>query len=144
MEPLCLALMMLAKRVHENGQKVVLTGEGADEWLAGYPWYKIAKIFNTMDVIPGLKLSDMARRAFLKLNQVPHYPATARAEWEAAVGGPNAWIDSYGVLALSKRYAIDLPVAEFVGRVLYDDANAADLVPELMLRKAKSELDGMR
>jgi len=98
----CAALMMLAKRVHTNGQKVVLTGEGADEWLAGYPWYKVAKIFNAMDVIPGLKLSDMARRAFLKLNRVPHYPATARLGWEAAVGGPNAWIDSYGVLALSK------------------------------------------
>ena len=33
----CAALLMLAKRVHANGQKVVLTGEGADEWLAGYP-----------------------------------------------------------------------------------------------------------
>jgi asparagine synthase (glutamine-hydrolysing) len=98
----CAALMMLAKRVHTNGQKVVLTGEGADEWLAGYPWYKVAKIFNAMDVIPGFKLSDMARRAFLKLNHVPHYPASSRLKWEAAVGGPNAWIDSYGVLALSK------------------------------------------
>ncbi len=98
----CAALLMLAGRVHESGQKVVLTGEGADEWLAGYPWYKLAKIFNAMDVIPGLKLSDMARRAALKLNRVPHYPPSARRGWEDAVGGPNAWIDSYGVLALSK------------------------------------------
>ena len=98
----CAALMMLAKRVHANGQKVVLTGEGADEWLAGYPWYKVSKIFNAMDFIPGVKLSDMARRAFLKLSHVPHYPATQRRKWEAAVGGSNAWIDSYGVLALSK------------------------------------------
>ena len=39
----CAALLQLAHRVHACGQKVVLTGEGADEWLVGYPWYKAAK-----------------------------------------------------------------------------------------------------
>src|SRR5215831_11449622 len=33
----CAALLQLARRVHQCGQKVVLTGEGADEWLVGYP-----------------------------------------------------------------------------------------------------------
>lgn len=108
----CAALLMLARRVHTNGQKVVLTGEGADEWLAGYPWYKIAKIFGALDVIPGLRLSDLARRAFLRLNKVPHYPATSRKMWEDAVGGPNAWIDSYGVLALSKLRFYGEPMRE--------------------------------
>ena len=98
----CAALMQLASRVHANGQKVVLTGEGADEWLAGYPWYKAAKIFGMMDSIPGLKLSDKARRAFLKWNQVPQYPPEFRQDVENAVGGPNAWIDSYGLLGLAK------------------------------------------
>jgi asparagine synthase (glutamine-hydrolysing) len=37
------ALLRLAHRVHVCGQKVVLTGEGADERLVGYPWYKGAK-----------------------------------------------------------------------------------------------------
>jgi len=32
----CTALMMLARRVHEHGYKAALTGEGSDEWLAGY------------------------------------------------------------------------------------------------------------
>ncbi len=45
---------------------------------------------------------------------------------------------------LALRHAVELPVAEFVGRVLYSGARAADLVPELMLRKAKPELDGIR
>ena len=112
----CAALMMLARRVHENGQKVVLTGEGADEWLAGYPWYKIAKLFNALDVVPGLKLSAIARRAFLKLNHLPHYPAANRDEWEAAVGGPNAWIDSYGVLALSKLRFYGEPMRQVLAR----------------------------
>ena len=40
----CAALLQLAGRVHACGQKVVLTGEGADEWLIGYPWYKAAKL----------------------------------------------------------------------------------------------------
>src|ERR1700733_4665362 len=61
----CAALLKLAQRVHENGQKVVLTGEGADEWLIGYPWYKGAKLLGMLDCIPGFPLSDHARRAFL-------------------------------------------------------------------------------
>ncbi len=98
----CAALLMLAKRVHGNGQKVVLTGEGADEWLAGYPWYKIARIMGALDVIPGLRLSNVARRAYLRFHKVPQYSAGFRDGLEKSVGGPNAWIDSYGVLALSK------------------------------------------
>jgi asparagine synthase (glutamine-hydrolysing) len=37
----CAALLRLAQSVHERGYKVVLTGEGADEALAGYIWYKV-------------------------------------------------------------------------------------------------------
>ena len=98
----CAALLMLAKKVHGNGQKVVLTGEGADEWLAGYPWYKIAKIMGALDFIPGMRLSNVARRAYLRFNKVPQYSPGFRDALEQSVGGPNAWIDSYGVLALSK------------------------------------------
>jgi asparagine synthase (glutamine-hydrolysing) len=36
----CAALLRLAESVHDQGYKVVLTGEGADEALAGYVWYK--------------------------------------------------------------------------------------------------------
>ena len=98
----CAALLQLAQRVHANGQKVVLTGEGADEWLVGYPWYKAAKIIQYLDFIPGLRLSDHARRGFLRLKNVPQYPREFRRKIEATIGGPNAWIDSYGLLGLSK------------------------------------------
>ncbi|MBA3649950.1 MAG: asparagine synthase (glutamine-hydrolyzing) [Chthoniobacterales bacterium] len=98
----CGALLKLAERVHQNGQKVVLTGEGADEWLVGYPWYKAAKLMNALDVLPGVNLSDWARRGYLRMNKVPHFPASWRARVEASIGGPNAWIDSYGLLAISK------------------------------------------
>lgn len=37
-------LMRLASAVHAQGYKVALTGEGADEALAGYAWFKTQKI----------------------------------------------------------------------------------------------------
>ncbi|MGH8976789.1 MAG: NAD(P)H-dependent glycerol-3-phosphate dehydrogenase, partial [Acidimicrobiia bacterium] len=48
------------------------------------------------------------------------------------------------VIELARRNDVDMPLASFVGRVLYEGARPADLVPELMLRKAKPELHGMR
>jgi len=48
------------------------------------------------------------------------------------------------VIELAQRYDVEMPLAAFVGRVLYEGARPADLVPELMLRKAKPELHGMR
>ena len=48
--------MLLAEEVHARGYKVTLTGEGADEWLAGYPWYKVDRLLGCLDFIPGLPL----------------------------------------------------------------------------------------
>src|ERR1700722_4774562 len=51
-------LMRLARAVHAQGYKVVLTGEGADEALAGYAWFKSQKIRDAVSfgpVIPALK-----------------------------------------------------------------------------------------
>jgi asparagine synthase (glutamine-hydrolysing) len=117
------ALLQLAHRVHACGQKVVLTGEGADEWLVGYPWYKAAKALGFLDFIPGVPLSDHARRGYLRLNNVPQYPREFRRATEQSVGGPNAWIDAYGLLGLSKLRFYSEPM-----RALLKDANPwADL-----------------
>lgn len=112
----CAALLQLAGRVHRNNQKVVLTGEGADEWLIGYPWYKAAKILSLLDVIPGLPLSDLFRRGYLGLQQVPQYPASFRRGVEASLGGPNAWIDTYGVLGLAKLRFYAPPLREVLAK----------------------------
>src|SRR3954452_3625897 len=48
------------------------------------------------------------------------------------------------VIELAQRYEVEMPLAAFVGRVLYEGARPADLVPELMLREAKPELHGIR
>jgi asparagine synthase (glutamine-hydrolysing) len=108
----CAALLQLARRVHSCGQKVVLTGEGADEWLVGYPWYKGAKAMGFLDLLPGLPLTDRARRAYLRLCKVPQYPPEFRRAVEEALGGPNAWIDAYGLLGLSKLRFYAAPMRE--------------------------------
>ena len=47
MDTACSALY--CRREVRAGYKVALTGEGADDWLAGYPWFKIAKVLGALD-----------------------------------------------------------------------------------------------
>jgi asparagine synthase (glutamine-hydrolysing) len=120
----CAALLQLAHRVNSCGQKVVVTGEGADEWLLGYPWYKAAKLFGFLDLVPALRLGDRVRRAYLRLNRVPQYPWDMRPRVEKSIGGPNAWIDSYGLLGLSKLRFYAAPMREVLEQTNpWDDLN---------------------
>jgi asparagine synthase (glutamine-hydrolysing) len=98
----CAALLMLAQEVHAQGYKVALTGEGADEWLAGYPWYKAQKLLNGLDALPGLRLSYLLRRLYLRFSGAPRVPWSWVMQQEELVGGPNAWLNLYGMLGLSK------------------------------------------
>lgn len=98
----CAALLMLARKVHSDGYKVALTGEGADEWLAGYPWYKVHKLLGMLDVIPGIELSQVARRAYLRLTGAPKFPWAMTERVQNAVGGPNAWLNIYGLFGSTK------------------------------------------
>ncbi|OAI39333.1 asparagine synthetase B [Planctomycetaceae bacterium SCGC AG-212-D15] len=98
----CAALLMLAREVHAQGYKVALTGEGADEWLAGYPWYQIHKLLKYTDVIPGLE--RLLRRVFPRVIGAPRFPEEYEARLQAAVGGPNPWLDVYGLMSLSKLH----------------------------------------
>src|SRR5262249_49736546 len=50
----CAALMLLAEEVHCQHYKVAVAGEGSDEWLAGYPWFKVERLLNLLDIIPGV------------------------------------------------------------------------------------------
>jgi asparagine synthase (glutamine-hydrolysing) len=93
---------MLAREVHNHGYKVALTGEGADEWLAGYPWYKVHRLLGWLDFIPGLKLSQLSRRAYLRLTGAPRFPWELARRNQAALGGSNAWLDIYGLMSMSK------------------------------------------
>jgi asparagine synthase (glutamine-hydrolysing) len=98
----CLGLLHLARSVHEHGYKVVLTGEGADEWLAGYSWFKIHKLAGWMDKIPGLPLGYGLRKLFLKLTGQPSFPYSTYRHTQKAMGGHNGWFDLYGVMSVNK------------------------------------------
>jgi asparagine synthase (glutamine-hydrolysing) len=98
----CAALLLLAQDVHAAGFKVALTGEGADEWLAGYPWYKVHKLLGCLDLIPGFPLSTSVRRLFLKLSGAPPIPKEWIQRTLASVGGPNPWLDVYGLVSIAK------------------------------------------
>ena len=60
------ALHRLAAEVHRQGFKVALTGEGADEALAGYAWFRGRKAIDLLD-LPGLPLGRMTRRLLARV-----------------------------------------------------------------------------
>lgn len=98
----CLGLMHLAKAVHRNGYKVALTGEGADEWLAGYSWFKVNKLTGWLNNIPGLPLGYWLRAFGMKLSGQPMFSREAIRQVQAIVGGHNGWLDLYGLMSLNK------------------------------------------
>jgi asparagine synthase (glutamine-hydrolysing) len=102
LDPSCAALLLLAREVHDQGYKVAQTGEGADEWLAGYPWYKLHRLLGFLDGIPGVPLSPVARRAYLRLSGAPRFPWSVARRIQQAAGGPNAWLEIYGLVSLSR------------------------------------------
>jgi asparagine synthase (glutamine-hydrolysing) len=99
----CAALLLLAQEVHRQGFKVALTGEGADEWLAGYSWHKINRALGYLDFIPGVKISKMIRGLMARRMGAKHPPDAFMARAEEAVGGHNGWHDIYGLMSLSKE-----------------------------------------
>ena len=125
----CAALLMLARTVHAQGYKVALTGEGADEWLAGYPWYKVHKLLGFLDLVPGLGL--MARRAYLRLTGAPRFSWSLAKKIHDTVGGPNAWLNIYGLFGASKMRFF----SEHMWEQLGDHLPYADL--QLNLERAR-------
>ena len=120
----CTALLMLAGEVHRQGYKVALTGEGSDEWMAGYPWYKVHKLLNVVDVIPGLPISRIARKAYLYAMRSPSISWDYLRRQENLLGGKNAWLDIYGLIGLSKLRFFNPEFLKSVsGKLPYEDLN---------------------
>ena len=65
MDTSCAALMKLAQAVHGQGYKVALTGEGADEALAGYVWFKTQAIRDRISRAIGTGLPLLTRKFLL-------------------------------------------------------------------------------
>jgi asparagine synthase (glutamine-hydrolysing) len=86
------AALLLARRVHADGYKVALAGEGADEWLAGYPWLAATPFIRWLSRFPGLSLVGPVTRLHLWSVGAPPgtYDLVRRAE--AVLGGQNPWL----------------------------------------------------
>jgi asparagine synthase (glutamine-hydrolysing) len=125
MDTSCLALLNLAKAVHARGYKVALTGEGPDEWLGGYPWFKVHKALSTFGQGLGFRL----RRLALRLSGAPRFSTTAVRKAQDRIGGHNGWMDVYGLISLSKlRFFSDDLKRDILEKSAYDDL---DLDPAL-------------
>jgi asparagine synthase (glutamine-hydrolysing) len=97
----CAALYCLAEEVHRQGFKVALTGEGADEALAGYPWFKIDAISRVLDhgwLCPGAALEGIWRRLRPSLGG---FGEAARIE--QLCGGAHAQTKLYHLVSSSRR-----------------------------------------
>ena len=117
----CAALLLLAREVHRQGYKVALTGEGADEWLAGYPWFKVHKLLRCLDAVPGLPLNIWLRKAYMKRMGID-FERLQMPRTVAAAGGPNAWLDFYGLFSTAKLRLFSPQMWDQLGDHLpYDD-----------------------
>jgi asparagine synthase (glutamine-hydrolysing) len=98
----CTALMLLAGKVHEDGFKVALTGEGSDEWLAGYPWYKFNRVIEGMGAISGGRLDAGAHAAFRRWHGLGKDAIAYLDRSVVSAGGQHAFQRFYDLLAPSR------------------------------------------
>ena len=96
----CAALLCLAKEVHRQNYRVALTGEGADEALAGYPWFKGSRLARMCD-IGGLPTSVAIRRLHLAILS-PETPWSRVTSAWGHLGGRHAYNDLYGIMSVSR------------------------------------------
>ncbi|MBA2125167.1 asparagine synthase (glutamine-hydrolyzing) [Hyphomicrobium methylovorum] len=98
----CTALMMLASAVHEDGYKVALTGEGSDEWLAGYPWYKFQRGVELLGKISGGRLDNAVTERFFTWLGCSKEAGAYLRRCVTSAGGPHAFQRFYDLLGASR------------------------------------------
>ena len=97
----CACMMRLAERVHQEGFKVALTGEGADEALAGYFWFKLHRLVGTGLLRPfGRPGRTLARNFLLALigGGKAHRP-----DWAGLRGVRTAQQDTYELIGQTRE-----------------------------------------
>ena len=88
--------------VHQHGFKVALTGEGSDEWLAGYAWFKVHRLLGMFDWMPGITPSYWLRRL-----AIAHHGRSPGAVQRfnlirETLGDYTAFQDIYGIMGQSR------------------------------------------
>ena len=116
----CAALLTLSRKVRDLGNKVVLTGEGADEAFAGYLWFKWREIGRVLDVggfRPSTALSRLVRKC-----TTPHVHLEELRHIDAMIGGPHAQSILYNLVAGSRHRYYNADLKEELGsHVAYED-----------------------
>lgn len=97
----CASLHRLSGILRDNGFKVTLTGEGSDEGLAGYPWFKFNKLLNGLDR-GRFQPSKITRWAIAKA-LLPDLPEVDRKRIHSVLGSPVAQADFYSLVSASRR-----------------------------------------
>ncbi len=120
MDTSCAALYCLAGEVRRQGYKVALTGEGADEALAGYPWFKVNRLLNSMNMGP-IKPGNVIRRIGQRF-LAPEIPRDQMGRVQALLGGAQACADLYGLISMSRfRFYNPEFFRELDGHLPYED-----------------------
>jgi asparagine synthase (glutamine-hydrolysing) len=120
----CAALYRQAQVVREQGYKVVLTGEGADEALAGYPWLKVGKALGLLD-FGGVRASNLVRCLGAIVNgRLAQWPRVLR--FQAQVGGTNGLLDLYCLFCVTRRLFYSPAMLEELGEFSAFDDLALD------------------
>ncbi|MEQ1669911.1 MAG: asparagine synthase (glutamine-hydrolyzing), partial [Hyphomicrobium sp.] len=116
----CAALWSLAGEVHNQGYKVALTGEGADEALAGYVWFKINKMQRLLDIGP-LRSSRPTSRLFRHMMSEDQSMAELY-RIDQMIAGPHAQSEMYSMYANGRSLYYSAGTKEALGRhVAYED-----------------------
>ena len=97
----CAALLSLASEVHNQGYKVALTGEGADEAFAGYVWFK-TNAFARGNDYGSFKPSRAGSRIIRKLI-APHRSFADIRREDALSGGPHAQSEVYNLVRIARH-----------------------------------------
>jgi asparagine synthase (glutamine-hydrolysing) len=125
------ATLLLAREVHNQGFKVALAGEGADEWLAGYPWHKVHRLVGLSDGLPGVHLSPFVRRLMCAAVGATARGTRAILGSERVLGHHSAFHYVYGLMTAS-RY------------LFFSDETLASLEDHDPYLELRPDLDRMR
>ena len=116
----CAALWSLAGEVHSQGYKVALTGEGADEALAGYMWFKTNKLQRWYD-IGGFRPSRSGSRLFRHLMS-PEQSIGELKRIDDMIAGPHAQSEMYSMFSNARHSYFSRGLKETLGQhIAYQD-----------------------
>jgi asparagine synthase (glutamine-hydrolysing) len=120
-----LALLQLAEHAAADGRQSIITGEGADEFQAGYPWFRIQERLDRIDW-PPLWLGQLGFKRYVRLVHSRKLPWSFFRRSRKVVGERNAWMLAYTLMTTAKYEFFSRGFLESLGDHLPVDDLALD------------------